>query len=82
LIEAVTYLRLDERLAELLVSRGMLIKTTHSQLADELGSVREVISRILKDFEAKGLLKLDRGIIKIIDLESLRKLYNFRDLSH
>lgn len=47
LLEANTFMRLDERLAGLLISRGTLIKTTHSQLADELGSVREVISRIL-----------------------------------
>src|SRR5512141_685382 len=38
LLEANTFLKLDERLAGLLVSRGTLIKTTHSQLADELGS--------------------------------------------
>ena len=64
LVERVTSMRLDQRLAGLLVSRGTLIHATHFQLADELGSVREVISRILKDFEAKGLIKLERGQIR------------------
>ncbi|HEX7972980.1 MAG TPA: Crp/Fnr family transcriptional regulator [Anaerolineales bacterium] len=73
LIERVTSMRLDERLARLLVTRGPLIRTTHSQLADELGSVREVISRILKDFEARGLIKLERGQIQILDPESLQQ---------
>lgn len=74
LLEANTFMRLDERLAGLLVSRGTLIKTTHSQLADELGSVREVISRILKNFEIMGLVKLDRNQVQILNQEALKKI--------
>jgi hypothetical protein len=41
-----------------------------------------VISRILKDFEGKGLIKLERGQIQILDVESLRNLYPIRDSGH
>jgi CRP/FNR family transcriptional regulator len=43
-------MQLVERLAALLLSKGSTVKATQSQLADELGSVREVTSRILKEF--------------------------------
>ena len=82
LLEGVTSMQLGQRLADLLVSRGMLIQTTHSQLANELGSVREVVSRILKDFEGKGLIKLERGQIQILDPESLQHMSQVRELSH
>jgi CRP/FNR family transcriptional regulator len=50
LIDEITFMQLVERLAALLLSKGSTVKATHSQLADELGSVREVTSRILKEF--------------------------------
>ena len=74
LLEAVSFSRLDQRLAGLLLSKGIIIHSTHSQLADELGSVREVISRILKEFEHKGLVKLERGKIKILNRPALEKI--------
>ncbi len=82
LVEAITVQRLDARLAGLLLSRGKVIKTTHSQLADELGTVREVISRILKDLEARGLVELERGQIRVVNEEALRELAGFRDSGH
>jgi hypothetical protein len=39
-----------------------------------LGNVREVISRILKDINVKGLVKLDRNLVQILDQESLEKV--------
>jgi CRP/FNR family transcriptional regulator len=74
LIDEITFMQLDERLAGLLLSKGSIVQATHSQLADELGSVREVISRILKDFEIKGLVKLDRNQVQILDQEALIKI--------
>lgn len=71
LIDDISFLKLNERLAGLLISRGSVVTTTHAQLADELGSVREVISRILKDFELKGLVKLDRSQVEIVDQAAL-----------
>jgi CRP/FNR family transcriptional regulator len=58
----------------LLISKGTVIKATHSQLADELGSVREVISRILKNFEERGMLHLERGQVHILDKEALEEI--------
>jgi CRP/FNR family transcriptional regulator len=74
LLEAVSFNRLDQRLAWLLLSEGTTIHATHSQLADELGSVREVISRILKEFENKGFVKLERGKVKILNRPALEKI--------
>lgn len=74
LLGRITSMHLDQRLAQLLASRGVVIQTTHIQLADELGTVREVISRILKDFESKGLIKVKRGMIEVEDQEALQQM--------
>jgi CRP/FNR family transcriptional regulator len=74
LIETVAWRQLDSRLAALLLAKDVDFQTTHEMLANEVGSVREVISRILEDFEAKGLLKLTRGRIQILDKAGLRKI--------
>jgi len=42
-------------------------------LADELGSVREVISRLLKEFESQGWVRLDRGQIQVLDPSGITK---------
>ena len=78
LLERVSFWRLDERLARLLVTRGAQVHATHSQLADELGTEREVISRILKDFEGRGLIELERGQIQVLDPETLQQISQFR----
>ena len=82
LLERVTSMRLDGRLARLLVYRGPVIHATHLELADELGSVREVISRILKDFAARGWIKLERGQVEVLDQDMLQQISQFRDSSH
>jgi CRP/FNR family transcriptional regulator, anaerobic regulatory protein len=74
LVEEVAFQKLDQRLANLLLGRGKLIQTTHQQLADELGSVREMISRLLKGFAEQGLVRLGREQIEILDPAGLRKL--------
>ena len=77
LVEEVTFGKLDIRLARHLLklsADNSTLDTTHQQLATELGSAREVISRLLKDFESRGWLKLSRGSIKIIDKQSLENI--------
>lgn len=74
LIEEVAFQRLDQRLATLLLGKGRMLHVTHQQLADELGSVREFVSRLLKGFAAQGLVRLSREQIEIIDPAGLRKL--------
>ena len=77
-VEDFALTRLDRRLAEYLISRsqadGRLIAVTHDIVAAELGSAREVISRRLKDFEARTLVRLRRGSIEVIDVPALEQL--------
>ena len=58
--------RLIERLKEKLNQKNDIIEITHQKLADELGTAREVVSRLLKKLENEGKIKLLRGKIKII----------------
>ncbi|MBK6971499.1 MAG: Crp/Fnr family transcriptional regulator [Candidatus Methylophosphatis roskildensis] len=74
LIEEVAFHKLDQRLAALLLGRGRLVHATHQQLADELGSVREIVSRLLKGFAAQSLVALGREQIEILDAAGLRRL--------
>lgn len=74
LVEEVAFLRLDQRLAALLLGHGRELHTTHQQLAQDLGSVREIVSRLLKGFEHRGLVKLGRESIEILDPAGLRQL--------
>jgi CRP/FNR family transcriptional regulator len=74
LVEEVAFHRLDQRLARLLLSRGDDIHATHQALAEELGSVREIVSRLLKGFAAQGLLSLGREHILVKDRDGLQLL--------
>jgi len=74
LVEEVAFRRLDERLAQLLVQRGPVLEATHQKLADELGSVREIVSRLLRGFEERGWVKLERERITLLQPESLAAL--------
>ncbi|QDZ27447.1 Crp/Fnr family transcriptional regulator [Noviherbaspirillum sp. UKPF54] len=85
LVEEVVTLRLDVRLASALLEHAALghaaddggsgtIGLTHQQLADELGTVREMISRLLDDFAQRGMLALGRGRIDILDAAGLHAL--------
>lgn len=74
LIEEVAFQRLDRRLASLLLGKGPLIHTTHQQLADELGSVREIISRLLNRLSNQGLIRIKREQIEILDPAGLRRV--------
>jgi len=77
LVEEVVFKKLDRRLASLLLDKadknGALLKITHQELATELGSVREVLSRQLKVFERQGLIKLGRGSVELLDRAGLLK---------
>jgi CRP/FNR family transcriptional regulator len=74
LIEEVAFQKLDQRLAGLLLGKGKLLHATHQQLADELGSVREIVSRLLKGFAEQGLVKLGREQVEILDPAGLRRI--------
>jgi CRP/FNR family transcriptional regulator len=74
LIDAVAFQRLDQRLAAALLGRGPNLALTHQALADELGTVREIISRLLRRFEREGWLELARERIHILDSAALRAM--------
>lgn len=74
LVEEVAFQRLDQRLAKLLLAKGEAIHATHQTLAEELGSVREIVSRLLKGFAAQGVVALGREQISVIDREKLKQL--------
>ncbi|MCK6373973.1 Crp/Fnr family transcriptional regulator [Zoogloea sp.] len=74
LIEEVAFRKLDQRLAALLLGKGQRLHITHQQLADELGSVREIVSRLLKGLAEQGLVALSREQVEILDPAGLRRL--------
>lgn len=73
-LDDVAFGRMDARVASLLLRRARepeTIQITHQEIADELGSSREVISRILEDFQSRGLIHLSRGSVRIAEPQSL-----------
>ena len=76
-VEAIASQELDQRLAALLLNRdadGGEIHATHQALADELGSVREIVSRLLRSFEDRGWVDLGRERIRVVDRAALAGL--------
>lgn len=77
-LEQIVFKSFDRRLAVFLLEQTELEETdkvaiTHEEIANHLGSAREVVSRMLKYFEREGLVKLSRGAVEIVDRESLAK---------
>jgi CRP/FNR family transcriptional regulator len=76
-IEAVAFQRVDIRLAQRLIdlARGSdQIKATHQQMAAELGTAREVVSRQLGEFQRRGWIAQSRGTIQLTDSAALARL--------
>ena len=75
LVEEVAFTRLDQRLARLILAQDRaVLNVTHQQLADELGSVREIVSRLLKGFAEQGLVALGREQLTVTDRAGLLKV--------
>jgi CRP/FNR family transcriptional regulator len=74
LAEAVAFQRMDRRLAGALLGRGRALQVTHQQLAESIGTVREIVSRLLKRFEQRGWIALGRERVTILDAAALRAL--------
>jgi CRP/FNR family transcriptional regulator len=74
LVEEVAFRKLDQRLAALLLGKGRVVRATHQQLADELGSVREMVSRLLKGFAEQGLVRLGREQVEVLNPAGLRRI--------
>ena len=65
---------IDSRLDRELLTDDKVLKITHQELINHLGSAREVISRHLKQFETEGWISLGRSSVKILAPEALSKL--------
>ncbi len=79
LVEEITVRRMDQRLARRLVthvesSADRTIRRTHRELADELGTSREIVSRLLETFESRELVALGRRRIDVLKPDSLARL--------
>jgi CRP/FNR family transcriptional regulator len=79
LIEEITFGKMDNRIAHFLIEKftgeGTFLRSihiTHEQIADELGTAREVVSRLLKEFEKAGALELGRGRVRMTNERLLR----------
>ena len=73
-VDALAFQTLEQRLARrLLVEAGetLLVEKTHQQLASDIGSVREIVSRRLGDWERNGWVRNARGQIRILDRAAL-----------
>lgn len=77
LVDEVTFQRMDIRVAALLLERSQPdepIRITHQEIAAELGSSREVISRILENLARQGIIRVLRGSIEVLDAAQLANL--------
>lgn len=78
IVEEVAFRRMDGRIASYLLNQTdrhlNTVHITHEAIAQELGSSREVISRLLKTFEKQGFLSLSRGKITLKNTKELGKL--------
>ena len=79
IVEEVAFRRVDRRIAGYLLARAeatnaTLIKVIHQQIASDLGTSREVVSRILKDLEHQECILVSRGVIRITNTANLRAM--------
>jgi len=78
-LEQILFMSFDKRLANFLIEQSELentdtLKITHEQIANHLGSAREVVTRMMKYFTEERLILLKRGSVTIIDKEGLINL--------
>jgi CRP/FNR family transcriptional regulator, anaerobic regulatory protein len=76
LLEQVAFGRVEVRLAEALIelASGGVVEATQAELAARIGTAREVVSRRLEAFERSGWVAVERGHVRLHDLEELRRL--------
>lgn len=76
IVDEVAFRRMDARVAEWLLTHipeSNLIRATHQAIAADLGTSREVVSRILQDFAVDGVVETGRGYIVVRDRDGLRR---------
>ncbi len=78
-VEQILWKSFDKRLAAFLVEESALdgsdtLKITHDRIAAHLGTAREVVTRMLRYFQAEGMVALNRGTVRLTDPARLRAL--------
>jgi CRP/FNR family transcriptional regulator len=79
LVEQVMWRSMDSRVAAFLLEESSiegtnLLKITHETIANHLGTHREVVTRMLRYFQAEGLINLSRGVVELVDAQKLRSI--------
>ena len=79
LMEQIMWKSFDRRLASFLLEESNLeessvLKITHEKIANHMGTAREVVTRMLRYFQAEGMVKLTRGTVELTDEKALRLL--------
>ena len=79
LMEQVMWKSLDKRVAAFLLEEASIegssvLKITHEAIANHLGTHREVITRMLRYFQGEGMVRLSRGMVRLLDEDRLRQL--------
>jgi CRP/FNR family transcriptional regulator len=76
LLDRVAFQRIETRLAQCLLERAEddALKATHAEIAVMIGTAREVVSRRLDALARRGIVALDRGVVRILDAGTLREL--------
>lgn len=79
IMEQIVFMSFDKRLAIFLLEQSDSVKNdtlvlTHDYIAKNMGTAREVVSRMLKYFQTEGMVSLSRGTIILTDKVKLRKL--------
>ena len=78
IMQQILFMGFDRRLALFLLEAGRRegpqLRLTHEQIARDLGSAREVVTRMLRRFSQEGLVELGRGSVTVKDPEGLRRL--------
>jgi CRP/FNR family transcriptional regulator len=80
-MQQLLFLAMDKRLAmflydETVKNKSLVINVTHENIAKNLGSAREVVTRLLQNFSKNGLVELSRGKITVLDKKALLDIYN------
>lgn len=79
LLEQILFMSFDRRLAMFLLEESSvrgenILTTTHEEIAKNMGTAREVVTRMLRYFQSEGLVSLSRGEIRILDRKRLERL--------
>ncbi len=74
LIEGVAFAPVEQRLAQILIERGPELTATHQQLADSVGTAREVVTRQLRAWADAGLVDTGRGSLRLLKPDILRAI--------